>query len=32
LERCGACSGKSAETKMGVSVASGHHFDLASLT
>jgi len=32
LERCGACSGKSAETKMGVSVESGHHFDLASPT
>jgi len=30
LERCGACSGKSAETKMEESEASGHHFDLAS--
>ena len=30
LERCGAGSGKSAETKMKVRGANGHHFDLAS--
>jgi len=29
-ERCGACSGKSAEIKMGVREANGHPFDLAS--
>jgi len=32
LERCGACSGKSAEIKMGVRGANGHPFDLASPT